>query len=78
MPATIIHESAADEMHGYQFGCDGFMSIDEVCKFLGADVAHDAVQRLLADRKLRWFKLRNRRVRICRRSLMEHVKRSEQ
>lgn len=75
MAVTVINEKPSDEMFGYIFGCDGLMSMDEVCTFLGKDVAHDTVDRLIAENKLRAGNLRGKRgrVRICRRSLMEYV-----
>lgn len=56
-----------DAHYGYRLGVDGFVSRRDVGRILGFSM--DAIDGYLADGKLRWVKLPNGRVRICKRSL---------
>lgn len=65
--------SEADEHYGYEFGCDGLLSVSEVEERLG--VSRSTIWRMCNDGTLRKGKDEARRmVRICKRSVLEYIK----
>ncbi len=65
-------QSAVDKRFGYEFGCDGLVSMSEARKLLGG-VSRDTVKRLGANLKIRLGKSPNL-IMVCARSLREYIK----
>lgn len=69
--------TVTDESHGYEFGCDGLMSRDEVCQFI-AGVSVDTLDSLCERGEIRKGKIpQGRKAVYCRRSVREFVRRME-
>jgi hypothetical protein len=69
--------TVTDETHGYEFGCDGLMGREEVCKFI-AGVSVDTLEDLCDRGEIRKGKIPGgRKAFFCRRSVREFVRRME-
>ena len=82
MKATSKDLRPADQKHGYVFGCDGLLTIDEACDWL--KVSRYTLDRLCSDGFVRKgksaradAKSRAGRVYICKRSVDEYVRSME-
>lgn len=64
-------KSPANEKWGYKFSIDGLMSGEEAESFLG-DISRRSLYRLVATGKIRKGK-NNRKVVLCRRSVVEYA-----
>jgi len=65
-------QSPADEKHGYVFGCDGVLNINEAVDLLG--VCERTVWRYVKENRFRTGKHPGtNRLIICRRSLMSYL-----
>lgn len=77
--ATVMADKTqlegADKQFGYRFGCDGLMSIDEACKFLGGVSRHTLARRADAGliRTGRQSDRGSGRTVFCRRSVEEYA-----
>lgn len=72
----IPEPTKADRHHGYRFGVDGLVSVDDACKFLG-NISRDTLDRRANAGHIR--KGRNgRRVVICKRSLANYASQLEE
>ena len=63
--------SGADAEFGYVFGCEGLMTVDEVCETLS--ITRWTIDKLHGDKSLRKGHITGNRVRICRRSVREYL-----
>ena len=71
---TVVQDeltNEADRKHGYRFGVDGLMNIEEVAKVLGGCTTR-TVENRIADGCFRSGKDKGRLV-VCRRSLMDYI-----
>ncbi|MFG0332543.1 MAG: helix-turn-helix transcriptional regulator [Maioricimonas sp. JB049] len=72
-----VEWSESDQYYGYQFGCDGLLTVREVEDLLR--VSRSTIWRMCADGTLRKGRDEARRkVRICRRSVSEYIKSLEE
>ncbi len=70
--------AVTDQRYGYEFGCDGLVSVQKARDLL-ADCSADTIKRLCGEGKLRKGKMPGRRTKgICRRSIMEYIKTMEE
>lgn len=74
--ASTENLSLTDERHGYEFGCDGLMSIAEARSFLGG-ISDDTIESLFNAGSIRKARVNGRRIGICRRSVLEYLKAQE-
>ncbi len=68
--ATDTTTRPANREYGYQFGCDGVMTVPQAMAFLSC--SRSAVYRLIKDGKIRRGKL-GPAARICRRSIAQYL-----
>ncbi|QDU82633.1 hypothetical protein Pla110_43940 [Polystyrenella longa] len=61
-----------EEIHGYEFGCEGVVPIKEAAKIIGASL--HTVRRRVDEEQLRMGKDGSRRTVICRRSIREYLR----
>lgn len=63
--------TGVDAKFGYEFGCEGLMTVDEACKMLS--LTRWTIDKLHLEGKLRKGHITGGRVRICRRSVREYL-----
>lgn len=73
-PPQNTPTSPADEMWGWEFGCDGLMTVVGACRFLS--ISRDTLDRRILSGELRKGK-KNGRVYVCERSVRQYAKRME-
>lgn len=64
-----------EEIHGYEFGCEGVVPIKGAAKMIGASI--NTVYRRVDNGQLRMGKDGSRRTVICCRSIREYLKAME-
>ena len=75
--ATKDTFSRTDLEWGYEFGCEGVMSMRATREFLNK--SDDSVRRLMDANEIRWGRRDSKRspIMICRRSVLNYLKRLE-